>query len=58
MVQNLARAVGYNVSALLLAAGAPADFGIVLPAWLGGLPMSSSTIIITIDARTLCALRM
>jgi Cu2+-exporting ATPase len=58
MVQNLAWAVGYNVIALPLAAGALAGVGIVLPAWVGGVLMSASTIIVAINAQTLRALRL
>jgi Cu2+-exporting ATPase len=58
MVQNLAWAVGYNVIALPLAAGALAGVGIVLPAWIGGVLMSASTIIVAINAQTLRALRL
>jgi Cu2+-exporting ATPase len=58
MVQNLAWAVGYNVIALPLAAGALAGIGIVLPAWVGGVMMSASTIIVAINAQTLRGLRL
>jgi Cu2+-exporting ATPase len=58
MVQNLAWAVGYNVIALPLAAGALAGVGIVLPAWIGGVLMSASTIIVAINAQTLRGLRL
>jgi Cu2+-exporting ATPase len=58
MVQNLAWAVGYNVIALPLAAGALAGLGIVMPAWVGGVLMSASTIIVAINAQTLRRLRL
>jgi Cu2+-exporting ATPase len=58
MVQNLVWAVGYNVIALPLAAGALAGFGIVLPAWAGAVLMSLSTIIVAINAQTLRRLRL
>jgi Cu2+-exporting ATPase len=53
MVQNLAWAVGYNVIALPLAAGVLAPFGIVMPAAVGALLMSLSTIVVAINAQTL-----
>jgi Cu2+-exporting ATPase len=53
MVQNLAWAVGYNAIALPLAAGVLAPLGFVLPAWVGALLMSLSTIVVAINAQTL-----
>ena len=53
MVQNLAWAVGYNVIALPLAAGAFAWAGLVLPAWAGAVLMSASTVVVAINARLL-----
>jgi P-type Cu2+ transporter len=53
MVQNLAWAVGYNAIALPLAAGILAGVGFVLPAWVGAVLMSLSTIIVAINAQTL-----
>jgi Cu2+-exporting ATPase len=53
MVQNLAWAVGYNALALPLAAGVLAGIGVVLPAWVGAVLMSLSTIIVAINAQTL-----
>jgi Cu2+-exporting ATPase len=53
MVQNLAWAIGYNAIALPLAAGVLAGLGIVLPAWVGAVLMSLSTIIVAINAQTL-----
>jgi Cu2+-exporting ATPase len=53
MVQNLAWAVGYNAVALPLAAGVLAGIGVVLPAWVGAVLMSLSTIIVAINAQTL-----
>ncbi len=53
MVQNLVWAVGYNVIALPLAAGVLAPFGIVMPAAVGALLMSLSTIGVAINAQTL-----
>ncbi|HET9224801.1 MAG TPA: heavy metal translocating P-type ATPase, partial [Roseiflexaceae bacterium] len=53
MVQNLAWAVGYNALALPLAAGVLVGIGVVLPAWVGAVLMSLSTIIVAINAQTL-----
>jgi Cu2+-exporting ATPase len=53
MVQNLAWAVGYNVIALPVAAGVLAPLGIVMPAAVGALLMSLSTIIVAVNAQTL-----
>ena len=53
MVQNLAWAVGYNVIALPLAAGVLAPLGIVMPAAVGAVLMSLSTIIVALNAQTL-----
>jgi Cu2+-exporting ATPase len=58
MVQNLAWAVGYNALALPLAAGVLAGLGFVLPLWVGAVLMSTSTIIVAINAQTLRALRL
>lgn len=53
MVENLVWAAGYNVIALPLAAGVLAGIGLVLPAWVGAVLMSLSTIIVAINAQTL-----
>jgi Cu2+-exporting ATPase len=53
MVQNLAWAAGYNALALPLAAGVLAGVGVVLPAWVGAVLMSLSTIIVAVNAQTL-----
>jgi P-type Cu2+ transporter len=53
MVQNLAWAVGYNVLAIPLAAGALAWAGVVLPPAVGALAMSISTIVVAANAMTL-----
>lgn len=50
MVQNLIWATGYNVVAIPLAAGL---FGIILPAAVGALLMSISTIIVALNAQML-----
>ena len=58
MVENLAWAVGYNVIALPLAAGALAPLGFVLPVWIGAVLMSLSTIIVALNAQTLRGLNL
>lgn len=50
MVQNLVWATGYNVVAIPLAAGL---FGIILPAAIGALLMSASTVLVALNAQTL-----
>jgi Cu2+-exporting ATPase len=54
MVQNLIWATGYNVLAIPLAAGL---FGIILPAAIGALLMSLSTIIVAFNAQFLRRLK-
>jgi Cu2+-exporting ATPase len=58
MTQNLAWAIGYNAIALPLAAGVLAGIGIVMPAWVGGVLMSLSTIIVALNAQTLRGLQL
>jgi Cu2+-exporting ATPase len=58
MTQNLAWAVGYNALALPLAAGVLAGIGVVMPAWVGGVLMSLSTIIVALNAQTLRGLQL
>jgi Cu2+-exporting ATPase len=53
MVQNLWWAAGYNIFAIPLAAGVLAPWGIVLPAAVGAVLMSLSTIIVAINAQLL-----
>lgn len=53
MMQNLAWATGYNGIALPLAAGIAAPLGLTLPAWMGALLMSLSTIIVALNAQQL-----
>ena len=53
MVKNLAWAVGYNVVAIPLAAGALAWAGFVLPPAAGALAMSISTIVVAVNAMLL-----
>jgi P-type Cu2+ transporter len=53
MVQNLEWALGYNVVAIPLAAGALAWAGLVLPPAVGALAMSVSTIVVALNAMLL-----
>ncbi|TSC65603.1 MAG: putative copper-exporting P-type ATPase B [Candidatus Doudnabacteria bacterium Gr01-1014_77] len=55
MQQNLVWATGYNVLAIPLAAGV---FGFILPAAVGALLMSASTIIVALNAQWLRRLKM
>ncbi len=58
MVQNLWWAAGYNIVAIPLAAGVLAPWGIVLPAAMGAVLMSLSTIIVAINAQLLRRARL
>jgi Cu2+-exporting ATPase len=53
MVQNLVWAVGYNVIAIPVAAGAFAWAGVVLPPAAGAIAMSVSTIVVAVNAMLL-----
>jgi Cu2+-exporting ATPase len=53
MIQNLWWAAGYNIFAIPLAAGALAPWGIVLPAAMGAVLMSLSTIVVAVNAQLL-----
>jgi P-type Cu2+ transporter len=53
MLQNLWWAAGYNIFAIPLAAGALAPWGIVLPAAMGAILMSLSTIVVAVNAQLL-----
>ncbi len=55
MVQNLIWATGYNVVAIPLAAGL---FGVILPAAIGALLMSASTVIVAANAQLLRRLKL
>jgi P-type Cu2+ transporter len=58
MVQNLWWAAGYNIVAIPLAAGVLAPWGIVLPAAVGAVLMSLSTVIVAINAQLLRRTRL
>jgi Cu2+-exporting ATPase len=58
MVQNLWWAAGYNIVAIPLAAGVLAPWGIVLPAAVGAVLMSLSTVIVAINAQLLRRVRL
>ena len=58
MVQNLWWAAGYNIFAIPLAAGVLAPWGIVLPAAVGAVLMSLSTVIVAINAQLLRRARL
>ena len=53
MIQNLWWAAGYNIVAIPLAAGALANWGILLSPAVGALLMSVSTIVVAINAQLL-----
>ncbi len=53
MVQNLWWAAGYNILAIPLAAGVLAPIGFVLPMALGAVPMSTSTVVVALNAQLL-----
>jgi len=53
MIQNLWWAAGYNIVAIPLAAGVLAPWGIVMPAAVGAVLMSLSTVIVAMNAQLL-----
>jgi P-type Cu2+ transporter len=53
MLQNLWWAAGYNIAALPLAAGALAPIGFVLPIAVGAILMSTSTVVVALNAQLL-----
>ncbi|MDD3927390.1 MAG: HAD-IC family P-type ATPase, partial [bacterium] len=58
MIQNLGWATGYNVIAIPLAAGVLYDAGIVLPPAVAAIFMSTSTVIVALNAQLLRRLRL
>jgi Cu2+-exporting ATPase len=58
MIQNLWWAAGYNIFAIPLAAGALAPWGIVLPAAIGAVLMSLSTVVVAVNAQLLRRARL
>jgi Cu2+-exporting ATPase len=58
MIQNLWWAAGYNIFAIPLAAGALAPWGVVLPAAVGAVLMSLSTIVVAVNAQLLRRTRL
>ena len=58
MIQNLWWAAGYNIFAIPLAAGALAPWGVVLPAAVGAVLMSLSTIVVALNAQLLRRARL
>lgn len=53
MMQNLWWAAGYNIVTIPVAAGILSGFGITLPAAVGALIMSLSTVIVALNSQTL-----
>jgi len=53
MVQNLWWAAGYNIVTIPIAAGVLSEFGVTLPAAVGALIMSLSTVIVALNSQTL-----
>jgi Cu2+-exporting ATPase len=53
MLQNLWWAAGYNIITIPIAAGILSGFGLVLPAAVGALIMSLSTVIVALNSQTL-----
>ena len=58
MVQNLWWAAGYNIVALPLAAGVLAPIGFVLPVAVGAILMSTSTVVVALNAQLLRRVRI
>lgn len=58
MVQNLWWAAGYNIIAIPLAAGVLANRGVILPPAVGAILMSSSTVIVALNAQLLRRVRL
>src|SRR4029453_4236287 len=58
MIQNRWWAAGYNIVAIPLAAGALAPLGVILPAAVGAVLMSLSTIVVAMNAQLLRRARL
>jgi P-type Cu2+ transporter len=58
MIQNLWWAAGYNIIAIPLAAGVLAPVGFILPMALGAVLMSTSTIVVALNAQLLRRVRL
>jgi Cu2+-exporting ATPase len=58
MIENLWWAAGYNIVAIPLAAGVLAPVGFVLPMALGAVLMSTSTIVVALNAQLLRRVRL
>jgi Cu2+-exporting ATPase len=58
MLQNLWWAAGYNIVALPLAAGVLAPWGIILPIAVGAILMSTSTVVVALNAQLLRRLKL
>ena len=58
MVQNLVWATAYNLVAIPIAAGVLAPWGIDMPIAVGAIFMSTSTIIVALNAQTLRRLKL
>jgi P-type Cu2+ transporter len=58
MIQNLWWAAGYNVIAIPLDAGALPPLGVILPAAVGAVLMSVSTIVVALNAQLLRSARL
>lgn len=58
MMQNLWWAAGYNLVAIPLAAGVLAPFGFVLPMTVGAVLMSTSTLVVALNAQLLRRVRL
>ena len=58
MVQNLVWATGYNVVAIPIAAGILAPWGISMPIAIGAIFMSTSTVIVALNAQLLRGVRL
>jgi Cu2+-exporting ATPase len=53
MYKNLLWAIGFNIFAILLAAGILYGYGLLLSLSMGAILMSLNTVIVDVDAKTL-----